>query len=93
MLTSFYDLGVGSIVVSYCSVCIYIYSVEMLFIICWILYRDELDSRPHIWGRHIVVSELGVIVLRIERKSKGIIIINEIKNSHRVQGRTTGCST
>ena len=35
--------------------------------------RDDLDFQPRIWGRHIVVSELGVIVLRNEReKEQGI---------------------
>ena len=45
---------------------LYVYSVEMLFIIYWILDRDDLDSRPQIWGCHRVVSEIGVIVLRNE---------------------------
>ena len=30
--------------------------------------RDNLDFRPRIWGRHRVVSELGVIVLRNDRE-------------------------
>ena len=30
--------------------------------------RDDLDIRPRIWGRHRVVSELGVIVLRNDRE-------------------------
>ena len=32
--------------------------------------RDDLDFRPRIWGRHRVVSELGVIVLRNEREKE-----------------------
>ena len=53
MLTFFYETmtrvldRLGSPIVL-----LYIYSVEMLFIICWISDRDDLDSRPQIWGRH-----------------------------------------
>ena len=42
-----------------------------------------------------MVSELGVIVLRKRERerAKGLIITKGVKNSYRVQSRTTGCST
>ena len=30
--------------------------------------REDLDFRPRIWGRHRVVSEFGVIVLKNDRE-------------------------